>query len=487
MNSSLASVPSPAPRSAALGTPSTPLRSFFGPFRLLCALGVSVASLAVAGAQEIKQAGTDVPPPKRTKFVAPTYPPEAQASGQRGIVILELIVGPSGKVDTVNVVRSVPPFDESALAAVRQWEYEVTRVDGKPVSVRLTVPITFALKLPSVTRSSGVPELRMGAAPALPPQPWSRPESTVEADVTIDADGQVTDALVTEGDSPWAEALLQALRTWRFVGSPGEGPLTFKATARFVAADGSSRVDLSLSDPRRAAAPASPEAPPMDTPAVAAMPSPAAPGAAEPSPTAPPVAAPPPATGATSAPPSAPPAAPPPSPAQPPTAPPSTAPPAAAPPSAPASPAAPPTATGAPASPPARPATGQAPPIEVVPAAPPPPAPPAPPEGGGGSAVRGIQLGEGVPDLVSGRRPVVPPLARLKTVTGKVLVRFAVDASGSTSAVEAEGADPLREAARQAVASWLFRRTKADRLRLAAEFDYGAEAATATVGLEAAK
>jgi hypothetical protein len=117
----------------------------------------------------------------------------------------------------------------------------------------------------------------------------------------------------------------------------------------------------------------------------------------------------------------------------------------------------------------------------VIPPAPP---PPAPPEGGGGSAVRGIQLGTGVPDLVSGRRPVVPPLARLNTVSGKVKVRFAVDASGATSAIEAEGPDSLREAARQAVGSWIFRRTKADRIRLAAEFDYGAENATATVSLE---
>jgi hypothetical protein len=128
-------------------------------------------------------------------------------------------------------------------------------------------------------------------------------------------------------------------------------------------------------------------------------------------------------------------------------------------------------------------ATPQAPPVDVVPAAPTPPPPPPQPEGGGGSAVGGILLGTGVPDLASGRRPVVPPLARLQAVTGKVLVRFAVDASGSTSNAEAEGPEQLREAARQAVASWIFRRTKADRIHLAAEFDYGAEAATAVVNI----
>ena len=464
-------------------------------------------AVAVAVAQEIKQAGTEVPPPKRTKFIAPVYPPAAQASGQRGIVILELVVDPQGKVESVNVVRSVPPFDEAAVTAVRQWEYEITKVDGRPVAVRLTVPITFALRLPTVVRAPGVPELRMGAAPGLPPEPWGRNEAIVEADVTLDPDGQVTDALVTSGESPWAEALLQALRTWRFVGSPAEGPLTFKAKARFLsAAQGTPRVDLELSDPRRAAAPpagteaadaaagataaaaATPVAKPPDTASPAPPPAiappvavPGAPAAAPPSGTpgaAPPSAAPPAAPGA--APPATAPSAPPTGAAPPaaqPTAPPVTQPAATPPTSATAPPG---DAAGkAPA-----PTTGgqpQAPPVEVVPPAPP---PPPPPEGGGGSAVRGIQLATGVPDLVSGRRPVVPPLARLKAVAGKVTVRFAVDASGATSSAEAEGTEPLREAARQAVASWVFRRTRADRIRMSAEFDYGTENATAIVTLE---
>ncbi len=53
---------------------------------------------------------------------------------------------------------------------MRQWEYEPTKVDGKPVKVRLTVPITFALRLPDVTREPGIPELRQGAAPGYPPR-----------------------------------------------------------------------------------------------------------------------------------------------------------------------------------------------------------------------------------------------------------------------------------------------------------------------------
>ncbi|MET0555562.1 MAG: TonB family protein [Vicinamibacteria bacterium] len=389
---------------------------------LLCGAFLSPVAAAAAPQEAVRQAGTDVPPPKRTKFVSPVYPPEAQAAGQRGIVILEIVVGTAGQVESVNVVRSVPPFDQAATAAVRQWEYEVTRVDGKPVPVRLTVPITFALRLPPMTRASGIPELRLGAAPALPAEPWSRRDATVVAEVTLDAEGQVADALVTAGESPWTESFLQAVRSWRFVVNAAEPPLAFRVTAHFFAKDKEpSRVDLDLSRPRAAAAEAAP-APAGDAALPVPAASPAAPAPVETETVAPRAAD-----------------------------------------------------TGALGTKPA------APEVEVVPSA---PAPPSAPEGGGGSAVAGVRVGPGVPDLAAGRRPVVPPLARLRAVTGKVEVRFAVEASGATASVDASGDDALKEAARQAVATWMFRRTSAERLRLSATFEYAAESATASVSTD---
>jgi len=393
---------------------------------LLCGASLLPVAWPALAQEGVRQAGTDVPPPKRTKFVSPVYPPEAQAAGQRGIVILEIVVGVSGQVESVNVVRSVPPFDEAATSAVRQWVYEVTRVDGKAVPVRLTVPITFALRLPQMTRASGVPEMRLGAAPALPAEPWSRRDATVIAEVTLDAEGQVADALITAGESPWAESFLQAVRSWRFVVNPSDPPVAFRVSAHFFAKEKEpSRVDLELSDPRTVAADAAPRTPAADA--------------------APPLPAPAPAT---------PTPAPAPAPVETETIPPRAA------------------DTGALGTRPAAPA------VEVVPSA---PTPPPAPEGGGGSAVPGVRVGPGVPDLAAGRRPVVPPLARLRAVTGKVEVRFAVDASGATASVDASGDDALKEAARQAVATWMFRRTSADRLHLSATFDYSAETATASV------
>src|SRR5262249_17819396 len=146
-------------------------------------------------------AGRDVPAPKRSHFVLPVFPPEAQAAGLRGIVILELLIDPSGKVATADVIRSVPPFDDAALVAARQWTYETTKVDGKAVPVRLTVPITFALRLPDMTRDPGIPELRQGALPPFPA--GEKGPATVVTDVTLQPDGTLAEAAIKEGESPW--------------------------------------------------------------------------------------------------------------------------------------------------------------------------------------------------------------------------------------------------------------------------------------------
>ena len=97
------------------------------------------------------------------------------------------------------------------------------------------------------------------------------------------------------------------------------------------------------------------------------------------------------------------------------------------------------------------------------------------------SVVRDVRIEPGLPDLVKGRRPVVPPLARLDQIEGTVEVKFAVDSSGGTSHAEATGPELLRNAAVQTVQSWAFRRTKADRLYLVASFTYAGDQATATV------
>jgi hypothetical protein len=107
--------------------------------------------------------------------------------------------------------------------------------------------------------------------------------------------------------------------------------------------------------------------------------------------------------------------------------------------------------------------------------------PPAPPPESGISAVRDVSLEPGVPELVRGRRPVPPPFARMSATTGSVEVSFSVSAGGTTALQAATGPELLRHAAEQVVASWGFRRTRADRAYLVATFTFGVDKAQAVV------
>jgi hypothetical protein len=92
-----------------------------------------------------------------------------------------------------------------------------------------------------------------------------------------------------------------------------------------------------------------------------------------------------------------------------------------------------------------------------------------------------VTLGIGVPDLSQGRRPVVPPFARIYGLSGNVEVRFAVNAAGQTAVHGVEGPDALKAAAQGAVASWSFRRTTPERVYLTAIFVYENDSAKASV------
>ena len=273
-----------------------PLRSLAP---ILLALGVAVAGAAPLLAQEepLAAGSEGIPVPKKTKHVQPTYPQEALAQGVRGIVILDIVVDTQGKVESTNVVRSVPGLDEAAIAAARQWEYEPTKVGGKPVRVRITVPITFALALPQLARQDGIPELRQGVSPAWPAGAGGG--GLAAAEVTLEPDGRVGGARVLDGGAPWSGALLAALRTWRFAPPPDDAVLSFRVEAEFVSAGGSApqqrKVTLKATGLQRSGLldePAPPASAPAAPPAAAATPAvPPAAATAEPAP-APPCRAP---------------------------------------------------------------------------------------------------------------------------------------------------------------------------------------------------
>ena len=89
--------------------------------------------------------GAGVPPPRKLVDVPPVYPADALAARITGIVTIEAVIGISGEVTQAHVVSGVPLLDDAALAAVRQWKYTPTVVDGVPVPVIVTVKLNFSL------------------------------------------------------------------------------------------------------------------------------------------------------------------------------------------------------------------------------------------------------------------------------------------------------------------------------------------------------
>jgi protein TonB len=92
------------------------------------------------------QVGGNIKAPRQLRRVTPVYPADARAADVQGNVIIAATVGPDGHVSEARVIRSIPLLDQAALDAVRQWIYEPTIVNGRPVSVIMTVTLNFSLQ-----------------------------------------------------------------------------------------------------------------------------------------------------------------------------------------------------------------------------------------------------------------------------------------------------------------------------------------------------
>jgi protein TonB len=89
---------------------------------------------------------TDLPiAPRKTVDLRPVYPEIARTARVEGVVVLEAVLDPTGSVTQLRVVKSVPLLDQAALEAVRHWKYTPSVYAGRPVSVLMTITITFML------------------------------------------------------------------------------------------------------------------------------------------------------------------------------------------------------------------------------------------------------------------------------------------------------------------------------------------------------
>jgi TonB family protein len=73
----------------------------------------------------------------------PDYPPLAKQAGAHGEVILTAVIGADGKVKDVKVVQGHPLLRNAAVAAVKQWVYKPTFLNGKAVESESRIVLNF--------------------------------------------------------------------------------------------------------------------------------------------------------------------------------------------------------------------------------------------------------------------------------------------------------------------------------------------------------
>ena len=80
------------------------------------------------------------------KRVPPVYPPLARQTKVSGIVKLHVVIDKQGNVIELQAISGHPLLIQSALDAVKQWQYKPTLLNGRPVLVDTEVSVIFDLK-----------------------------------------------------------------------------------------------------------------------------------------------------------------------------------------------------------------------------------------------------------------------------------------------------------------------------------------------------
>ncbi|WNZ63135.1 energy transducer TonB [Myxococcus sp. MxC21-1] len=77
------------------------------------------------------------------------YPPEAAAQQLEGTVVMWVDISETGAVSNVEVSQPAGHgFDEAAVEAVRQFQFEPAEVDGVPAPVRIEYAYQFVFRPP---------------------------------------------------------------------------------------------------------------------------------------------------------------------------------------------------------------------------------------------------------------------------------------------------------------------------------------------------
>lgn len=166
--------------------------------------------------------------------VDPVYPAEVKAAGIEGVVILEVVIGKDGAVQTVERINRLVDnrLADAAIEAVKQWKYQPTLLNGEPVEVKTQVDVNFTLAEKSAAAGPGPAQVgvfRIGGDVSAPMPIFKvEPEYSEEARAegfqgtvllaaVIDEEGTPTQIRIVRAlGKGLDEKAMEALAKWKF-------------------------------------------------------------------------------------------------------------------------------------------------------------------------------------------------------------------------------------------------------------------------------
>ena len=92
-----------------------------------------------------QRVGGEVQSAKLIRKIIPAYPPLARQARISGTVRLTGVIAKDGTIQQLDVLSGNPLLVPAALAAVRQWLYQPTFLNGEPVEVIAPIDVIFSM------------------------------------------------------------------------------------------------------------------------------------------------------------------------------------------------------------------------------------------------------------------------------------------------------------------------------------------------------
>lgn len=108
---------------------------------------IAAATAVPPAAASTAEPGSDSPPLRiAEQSPPPAYPASALRKGERGVVLLKVMVDAQGRPERVRVIQrsGSRALDRAAVEAVQQWRFQPAVSAGQPVAGEVEIPIEFS-------------------------------------------------------------------------------------------------------------------------------------------------------------------------------------------------------------------------------------------------------------------------------------------------------------------------------------------------------